>query len=93
MASLHGLPQLPLTHPALQRNPTVVLPDLHPHALLPGRPRHPQEADLTAGHGILRYTGLITITATTIEDLDTHVAALEQAAIQANCETRLLAGQ
>lgn len=40
-----------------------------------------QEADLTAGHGILRYTGLITITATTIEDLDAHVAALEQAAI------------
>ncbi|WP_407826311.1 SCO6880 family protein [Schaalia hyovaginalis] len=53
----------------------------------------PTEADLTAGHGIPRYTGLITITATTIEDLDAHVAALEQAAIQANCETRLLAGQ
>ncbi len=52
-----------------------------------------QEADLTAGRGILRYTGLITITATTIEDLDATVAALEQAAIQANCETRLLAGQ
>lgn len=52
-----------------------------------------QEADLTASHGILRYTGLITITAETIEDLDAHVAALEQAAIQANCETRLLAGQ
>ena len=52
-----------------------------------------QDADLTAGRGILRYTGLITITATTIEDLDAHDAALEQAAIQANCETRLLAGQ
>lgn len=39
-------------------------------------------------HGILRYTGLITVTATTIEDLVAHVAALEQAAIQANCETR-----
>lgn len=51
-----------------------------------------QEADLTAGHGILHDTGLITIAATTIEDLDAHVAALEQAAIQANCETRLLAG-
>ena len=47
----------------------------------------------TAGDGILRYTGLITITTTTVEDLDGHVAALEQAAIQANCETRLLAGQ
>ena len=44
----------------------------------------------TAGDGILRYTGLITITTTTVEDLDGHVAALEQAAIQANCETRLL---
>lgn len=38
-------------------------------------------------------SGLFTDTATTIEDLDAHVAALEQAAIQANCETRLLAGQ
>lgn len=52
-----------------------------------------QEADLTAGHGILRYTGLITITAETIEDLDAYVAALEQAAIQANSETWILAGQ
>ena len=35
-----------------------------------------QEADLTAGHGILRYTGLITISAPTIEELDAHVALL-----------------
>lgn len=42
---------------------------------------------------MLRYTGLIAVTAPTIEDLDAHFAALEQAAIQANCETRLLAGQ
>ena len=52
-----------------------------------------QEADPTASHGILRDTGLITIAATTIEDLDAHVATLEKAAIQANCEPRLLAGQ
>ena len=52
-----------------------------------------QEADLAAGHGILRYTDPITITATTIEDLDDDVATLEQAAIQTNCETQLLAGQ
>ena len=52
-----------------------------------------QEADLTAGHGILRYTGLITITAPTVGGLDAAVAAIEQAAIQANCETRLLVGQ
>ena len=49
-----------------------------------------QEADLTAGHGILRYTGLIAISAPTIEELDAHVAAIEQAAIQASCEIRLL---
>lgn len=52
-----------------------------------------QEADLTAGHGVLRYTGLIAVTAPTVEELDTAVAAIEQAAIQASCETRLLVGQ
>jgi hypothetical protein len=52
-----------------------------------------QEADLTAGHGILRYTGLVAISAPTVEELDAAVAAIEQAAIQASCETRLLVGQ
>ena len=52
-----------------------------------------QEADLTAGHGILRYTGLISISAPNADDLDAAVAAIEQAAIQASCETRLLVGQ
>ena len=52
-----------------------------------------QEADLTAGHGVLRYTGLIAVTAPTVEELDTAVAAIEQSAIQASCETRLLVGQ
>lgn len=52
-----------------------------------------QEADLTAGHGVLRYTGLISISAPTIDELDAAVAAIEQAAIQASCETRLLVGQ
>lgn len=52
-----------------------------------------QEADLTAGHGVLRYTGLISISAPTVEDLEASVAAIEQAAIQASCETRLLVGQ
>lgn len=54
-----------------------------------------QEADLTAGHGILRYTGLIFVsaTATATDDLDIAIAAIEQAAIQASCETRLLVGQ
>ena len=52
-----------------------------------------QEADLTAGHGVLRYTGLISVSAASAGDLDAAVAAIEQAAIQASCETRLLVGQ
>lgn len=52
-----------------------------------------QEADLTAGHGVLRYTGLISVSASSAEELDAAVAAIEQAAIQASCETRLLVGQ
>ena len=52
-----------------------------------------QEADLTAGHGILRYTGLISVSARTADELDAAVAAIEQAAIQASCETRLRVGQ
>lgn len=52
-----------------------------------------QEADLTAGHGLLRATGLITITAAAADDLERAVATVEQAAIQASCETRRLWGQ
>lgn len=52
-----------------------------------------QEADLIAGHGLLRYLGLIAISATTADELDAAVSAVEQAAIQASCETRLLVGQ
>jgi hypothetical protein len=52
-----------------------------------------QEADLTAGHGVLRVTGLIAVTAPTVDELDAAVAAVEQAAIQASCETRRLVGQ
>jgi len=36
-----------------------------------------QEADLTAGHGILRYTGFVAITAASVEDLDAHAAVIE----------------
>jgi hypothetical protein len=52
-----------------------------------------QEADLTAGHGILRTTGLISISAPDPDELERAVAAIEQAAIQASCETRRLWGQ
>ena len=42
---------------------------------------------------MLRITGLISVSAPTIDDLDAAVAAVEQAAIQASCETRRLVGQ
>ena len=52
-----------------------------------------QEADLTAGHGVLRATGFVTINAATPEELERAVAGVEQAAIQSSCETRRLWGQ
>ena len=52
-----------------------------------------QEADLTAGHGVLRVTGLVAVSATDPDELERAVATVEQAAIQASCETRRLWGQ
>ena len=52
-----------------------------------------QESDLTAGHGVLRYTGLVSVSAETVDELDAAVSAIEQAAIQSSCETRRLVGQ
>lgn len=52
-----------------------------------------QEADLTSGHAVLRTTGLISVTAATVDELDAAVATIEQAALQASCETRRLVGQ
>jgi hypothetical protein len=52
-----------------------------------------QEADLTAGHGILRTTGLIAVSAQDSDELERAVADIGQAAIQASCETRRLWGQ
>ncbi len=52
-----------------------------------------QEADLIAGHGVLRYIGLVAVSAPTTDELDAAVAAVEQAAVQASCETRRLVGQ
>lgn len=52
-----------------------------------------QEADLTSGHGVLRYTGLIAVSAPTGDELEAAVSAIEQAAIQASCDTRRLVGQ
>jgi hypothetical protein len=52
-----------------------------------------QEADLTAGHGVLRATGFVAVSAADPDELERAVAAIEQAAIQASCETRRLWGQ
>jgi len=52
-----------------------------------------QEADLTSGHGIVRYTGLIAVSAPTLDALTADVSAIEQAATQASLETRILVGQ
>ena len=52
-----------------------------------------QEADLASGHGVIRHTALIAVTADSRDELQSAVAAIEQAAIQASCETRLLVGQ
>lgn len=52
-----------------------------------------QESELTAGHGILRVVGLVSVSAPTPGELDAAVAQIEQAAIQVSCETRRLVGQ
>jgi hypothetical protein len=52
-----------------------------------------QEADLTAGHGVLRATGFVVVSASDPDELERAVAAIEQASIQASCETRRLWGQ
>lgn len=52
-----------------------------------------RERDLVAGHGDLRYAGFVVVTAPDLEALDAARASVEQAAIQAGCETRLLLGQ
>jgi hypothetical protein len=52
-----------------------------------------QEADLTAGHGVLRATGFVAVSASDPDELERAIAAVEQAAIQASCETRRLWGQ
>lgn len=52
-----------------------------------------REQELVAGHGDLRFTGLVTVTARSTEDLDAACAATEAAAAQALCELRRLVGQ
>ena len=52
-----------------------------------------REAELVAGHGDLRFTGLLTVSAPSQAELDDRCAALETAAAQAMCEVRRLVGQ
>ncbi|MCL3862071.1 PrgI family protein [Actinotalea sp. K2] len=52
-----------------------------------------REAELVAGHGDLRFTGLLTVTAATVEELTAAGSALRSAAAQAMCEVRRLDGQ
>ncbi|HEX3827257.1 MAG TPA: SCO6880 family protein [Sporichthyaceae bacterium] len=52
-----------------------------------------REEDLIAGHGDLRFTGLVAVSASTPAELDDACAALLSAAGQAGCELRRLVGQ
>lgn len=52
-----------------------------------------REQDLVAGHGDLRFAGLITVSAGTRDELDAACRATEAAAGQAMCELRRLVGQ
>ncbi len=52
-----------------------------------------REQELVAGHGDLRFTGFVTVTARSAEELDAACAATEAAAAQALCELRRLVGQ
>ena len=52
-----------------------------------------REQELVAGHGDLRFTGLVTVSARTLDELDAACSATEAAAAQALCEVRRLVGQ
>jgi hypothetical protein len=52
-----------------------------------------RERALVAGHADIRFTGMLTITAPTREELEAAVAEIARAAIQSGCETQRLLGQ
>ena len=52
-----------------------------------------REQELVAGHGDLRFVGLLTVSAPTAEELEAACSATESAAAQAMCELRRLVGQ
>lgn len=52
-----------------------------------------RESELVAGHGDVRFTGLVSVSAADESELEARCAALETAAAQAMCEVRRLFGQ
>ena len=52
-----------------------------------------RERELVSGHGDLRFAGFLCVTADDEAGLQAARASIEQSAIQAGCETRLLVGQ
>ncbi|WP_293769492.1 SCO6880 family protein [Sporichthya sp.] len=52
-----------------------------------------REEDLIAGHGDLRFTGLLAVSAPMLDELAEACASIETAAAQAGCELRRLVGQ
>ncbi|WP_161794562.1 hypothetical protein [Demequina globuliformis] len=52
-----------------------------------------QETYVAAGHGVLRYTGLIAVSVRTDDALEESLSAIEQEAVQTSRETRRLVGQ
>ena len=52
-----------------------------------------REAEINAGHGDMGYAGLLLVSGPSLDELTLAVGAIRQAAIQANCEARVLAGQ
>lgn len=52
-----------------------------------------REQEIALGHADLRFAGLVAVTAPDKDALDAAVATIEQAAIQCECETRLIVGQ
>lgn len=52
-----------------------------------------REQALVAGHADTRYTGLLTVTSASREELEADLAEITRAALQSGCETRRLYGQ
>jgi hypothetical protein len=52
-----------------------------------------REQALIAGHADMEFSGLVTVTAPSRDELSTAVSQIEQAFGQATCETRVLYGR